>query len=180
MAQVHNLQGVPILVLDDDPDCLALFTFALRLEGAVVSATNSVAAAQTSFLAQPPQLVVSDLALPGTTGYDFIAWVRALSPAAGGRVPVLALTGHGERSRPSASLSGWIQRTSHEASRFSVTVAGARALAAEGSVQPGARSARVQRFCPLKRTWYRSKAQTNRGTRLQLRLAPQQTDNCPH
>ena len=92
MAQVYNLQGVPILVLDDDPDCLALLTFVLRLEGAVVSATNSVAAAQTSFLAAPPQLVVSDIAMPGTTGYDFIAWLRALSPAAGGRVPVLALT----------------------------------------------------------------------------------------
>ncbi|MEP1062555.1 response regulator [Stenomitos frigidus AS-A4] len=92
MAPSHHLQGVPILVLDDDPDSLALLTFALRLEGAVVSATNSVAAAQTSFLAQPPQLVVSDLALPGTTGYDFIAWLRALSPVAGGRVPVLALT----------------------------------------------------------------------------------------
>ncbi|MBD2078317.1 response regulator [Phormidium sp. FACHB-592] len=92
MAQLHHLQGVPILVLDDDPDCLALLTFALRLEGAVVSATNSVAAAQTSFLAQPPQLVVSDLAMPGTTGYDFIAWLRALSPTVGGRVPVLALT----------------------------------------------------------------------------------------
>ena len=92
MAQVHNLQGVPILVLDDDPDCLALFTFALRLEGAVVSATSSVAAAQTSFLAQPPQLVVSDLAMPGTTGYDLIVWLRALSPAAGGRVPAVALT----------------------------------------------------------------------------------------
>jgi CheY-like chemotaxis protein len=92
MAQPHDLQGVPILVLDDDPDCLALLTFALKLEGAVVSATNSVAAAQTSFFAQPPQLVVSDIAMPGTTGYDLIAWVRALSPAAGGRVPVLALT----------------------------------------------------------------------------------------
>jgi DNA-binding response OmpR family regulator len=92
MAQVHDLQGVPILVIDDDPDCLALLTFALRLEGAVVSATNSVAAAQTSFFAQPPQLVVSDLALPDTTGYDLITWLRALSPAVGGRVPVLALT----------------------------------------------------------------------------------------
>ena len=92
MAQLHDLQGVPILVLDDDPDSLALLTFVLTMEGAVVSAAACVAAAQTSFLAQPPQLVISDLAMPGTTGYDFIAWLRALSPAAGGRVPALALT----------------------------------------------------------------------------------------
>ena len=30
--------------------------------------------------------------MPGTTGYDLIAWLRALSPAAGGQVPALALT----------------------------------------------------------------------------------------
>ncbi|MBD2077283.1 response regulator [Phormidium sp. FACHB-592] len=92
MAPLHDLQGVSILVLDDDPDSLALLTFALRMEGAVVSAADCVAAAQTSFLAQPPQLVVSDIAMPGTTGYDLIAWLRGLSPAAGGQVPVLALT----------------------------------------------------------------------------------------
>jgi CheY-like chemotaxis protein len=84
MAQLHDLQSVSILVLDDDPDSLALLTFRLRTEDAVVSSADSVAAAQTRFLAQPPQLVVSDLALPGTTGYDLIAWLRALSPAAGG------------------------------------------------------------------------------------------------
>jgi CheY-like chemotaxis protein len=92
MAQLHDLQSVPILVLDDDPDSLALLTFRLRTEDAVVSAVDCVAAAQTSFLAQPPQLVVSDLAKAGTTGYDLIAWLRALSPAAEEQVPVLALT----------------------------------------------------------------------------------------
>jgi CheY-like chemotaxis protein len=92
MSQLNYLQGVPVLVLDDDPDSLALLTFVLKTEGAVVSATDCVTAAQTSFLAQPPQLVVSDIAMSGTTGYDLIAWLRALSPAAGGRVPALALT----------------------------------------------------------------------------------------
>ena len=92
MAPSHHLQGVPILVIDDDPDSLALLTFVLRTEGAVVSAADCVAAAQTSFFAQPPQLIVSDIAMPDTTGYDLIAWVRALSPTAGGRVPALALT----------------------------------------------------------------------------------------
>ena len=84
MAQLHDLQSVPILVLDDDPDSPALLSFRLRTEGAVVSAIDCVAAAQTSFLAQPPQLVVSDLTKAGTTSYDLIAWLRALSPAAGG------------------------------------------------------------------------------------------------
>ncbi|MBD2072423.1 response regulator [Phormidium sp. FACHB-592] len=99
MALLNHLQGVPILVLDDDPDCLELLIFALGMEGAIVSAADCVAAAQTSFLAQPPQLVVSDLAMPGTTGYDFIAWLRALSPVAGGRASASAsLNGDGKPS----------------------------------------------------------------------------------
>ena len=92
MPQLNYLEGVPILVLDDDPDSLALLTFVLKTEGAVVSAADCVAAAQTSFLAQSLQLVVSDIAMSGTTGYDLIAWLRALSPTAGGQVPALALT----------------------------------------------------------------------------------------
>ena len=51
MAPLHRLQGVPVLVVDDDPDSLALLTFVLRLEGAVVSAVDCVAAAQSSFFA---------------------------------------------------------------------------------------------------------------------------------
>ena len=108
MAPLHDLQGVPILVLDDDLDSLALLTFVLRAEGAVVSAADCVAAAQTSFLAQPPQLVVSDIAMSGTTGYDLIAWVRALSPVAGGRVPAVALTAMArEADRQQALAAGF-------------------------------------------------------------------------
>jgi len=92
MAQSNTLQGVPILVIDDDPDSLILTTFVLQQAGAVVSAVNCVEAAQTSFLAQPPQLVVSDLAMPNASGYDWIKWLRALSVAEGGRVPAIALT----------------------------------------------------------------------------------------
>ena len=92
MAPSNKLQGVPILVIDDDPDSLALITFVLQQVGAVVSAVDYVEAAKTSFLAQPPQLVVSDLAMPNATGYDLIKWLRALSVAEGGRVPAIALT----------------------------------------------------------------------------------------
>jgi len=86
------LKGVHILVIDDEPDSLALTTFVLASVGAAVTAVNCVAAAQTRFLAHPPQLVVSDLVMLGVAGYDFMAWVRTLSPADGGQVPTLALT----------------------------------------------------------------------------------------
>ena len=49
MGQSNTLQGVPILLIDDDPDSLILTTFVLQQAGAVVSAVNCVEAAQTSF-----------------------------------------------------------------------------------------------------------------------------------
>jgi CheY-like chemotaxis protein len=92
LPQVTAVNGVHILVLDNDPDSLALTAFVLDSAGAVVTAVDCVTAAQAHFVAHPPQLVVSDLALPGLTGYDFLSWVRVLRPDAGGQVPVLALT----------------------------------------------------------------------------------------
>ena len=67
-------------------------SLALKAAGADVSAVASVAAANVSFVAQRPQLVISDLAMPGSDGYQFIEWVRSRSVADGGQVPVLALT----------------------------------------------------------------------------------------
>jgi CheY-like chemotaxis protein len=43
--------------------------------------------------AAPPDLIVSDIGMPGEDGYALIQRVRALDPAAGGAVPATALTG---------------------------------------------------------------------------------------
>jgi hypothetical protein len=92
------LDGLQILVIDDNADNCALITFMLSLDGATVKTAASVAIAQDSFLASQPQLVICDLAMPVATGYDFLDWLRSLSPADGGQVPVLALTAMARQS----------------------------------------------------------------------------------
>jgi len=80
-----------ILVVDDDPDLLALVGFALTQSGfAVVKATN-VAAAIQAFASEAPDLAILDINLPGGTGFDICESIRRQS-----RIPVMMLTARGE------------------------------------------------------------------------------------
>ena len=71
MASAHacSLNGIQVPTIDAYKDpVIALFV--LEAAGAVVTAADSVEAAKTLFSTHPPQLVVSDLAMPALTGYD--------------------------------------------------------------------------------------------------------------
>ena len=52
-----------------------------------------------------PDVLVSDIGMPGGDGYAFIRTVRALEPVAGGRTPAVALTAYGRTEDRAASLS---------------------------------------------------------------------------
>ena len=62
--------------------------------GAEVTTATSVRSAVAAFERSKPQVVVSDVAMPGEHGYGLIQAVRALPPEQGGRVPALALTAY--------------------------------------------------------------------------------------
>jgi DNA-binding response OmpR family regulator len=80
-----------ILVVDDDPDLLALVAFALTNAGyAVVKATDA-APAIAAFDRELPDLVLLDINLPGGSGFDVCRNIRDRSP-----VPVMMLTARGE------------------------------------------------------------------------------------
>jgi DNA-binding response OmpR family regulator len=80
-----------ILVVDDDPDLLALVAFALTNAGyAVVKATDA-APAIAAFDRELPNLVLLDINLPGGSGFDVCRNIRDRSP-----VPVMMLTARGE------------------------------------------------------------------------------------
>jgi CheY-like chemotaxis protein len=48
-------------------------------------------------MAKPPDVLISDIEMPGEDGYSLIRRVRALDPMQGGRTPAIALTGYGRR-----------------------------------------------------------------------------------
>jgi PAS domain S-box-containing protein len=103
-----RLTGVRALVVDDDVDTLALLVTVLKASGAETLAARSAKDALATFLAAVPDVLVSDIGLPGQDGFSLLAAIRALPPEAGGRVPALALTAYARsEDRDRALRSGF-------------------------------------------------------------------------
>jgi CheY-like chemotaxis protein len=86
------LEGVKILVVDDDDDTRDLVTRVLQKRGAEVVSAASAAEAWAAFESGPPDALLVDIAMPGEDGYSFMRRVRACAIEKGGRTPAAALT----------------------------------------------------------------------------------------
>jgi len=80
-----------LLVVDDDADMLRLLTMRLTAAGYRVTAVTSAEAALTELQLKRPQLVLSDVRLPGKDGLALFDDIRTLHPS----LPVILLTAHG-------------------------------------------------------------------------------------
>lgn len=80
-----------LLVVDDDPDLLALVAFALTNAGYTVVKAADTAEAIAVFEAEMPDLVILDINLPSGSGFDVCKAIRADSA-----VPVMMLTARGD------------------------------------------------------------------------------------
>ncbi len=89
-----DLKGVHVLVVEDDPDSRELLMTILVKCGARVSGAESGFQALERFETDAPDVLVSDIGLPGMDGFALIRRIRALDLAASQRVPALALTAH--------------------------------------------------------------------------------------
>jgi CheY-like chemotaxis protein len=86
------MQATPkVLIVDDDAETLRLYEFALELFGLQVVATASVADALRLVRAHAPNVVVTDLAMPGTDGIEFCRALKADEETRD--IPVLAVSG---------------------------------------------------------------------------------------
>ena len=79
-----------ILLVDDDPDILAVTAFALQQAGMLVVRANSYGTALGTWRAEQPDLAVLDINLPGGSGFELCAAIRRES-----RMPILMLTARG-------------------------------------------------------------------------------------
>jgi signal transduction histidine kinase/ActR/RegA family two-component response regulator len=93
-ARASALDGLRLLILDDDVDTRHVLETALGHMGAAVTAVGSAREALDAVGREPPDVVVSDIRMPGEDGYAFIRKLRALSPERGGRTPAVALTAY--------------------------------------------------------------------------------------
>jgi CheY-like chemotaxis protein len=87
-----GLQGVRVLVVDDEVDTRELVTMFLREAGAETQEANSASSALAAIERSVPDVLVSDIGMPTEDGYDLLQRLRSRPPEAGGRLPALALT----------------------------------------------------------------------------------------
>ena len=88
------LQGARILVVDDNADTCELLRTVLRQEGAEVAVAMSAEEALATLARVRPDVLVSDISMPGEDGYTLMRKVRAQEATRGGRIAAVALTAH--------------------------------------------------------------------------------------
>jgi signal transduction histidine kinase/ActR/RegA family two-component response regulator len=86
------LRGVTVLVVDDDPLALEFVRETLQQYGAVVATAGSASEARERFEREPPDVLLSDLVMPGEDGVQLIREIRAMEATGGRRTPAAALT----------------------------------------------------------------------------------------
>ncbi|HEU4408414.1 MAG TPA: response regulator [Polyangiaceae bacterium] len=102
------LEGLRVLVVDDEPDVRELIETILSTRGAAVTTAESAPEGLELLRAERPDVLVSDISMPGEDGYSLLRKVRKLAPEAGGATPALALTAFARpEDRTQALLAGF-------------------------------------------------------------------------
>jgi CheY-like chemotaxis protein len=105
----RSLDGLRVLVVEDDDDARALIRGVFEEARAVVVATHDVPSAIAQLDHFAPQLLVSDLGIPGEDGYDLIRQIRTSGHPAS-TLPAIALTAFGrDQDRADALRAGYQQ-----------------------------------------------------------------------
>lgn len=89
---VHGIDGVRVLLLENEDDTREAYATMLSELGAEVRAVASAAEGLAALEEYRPQVILSDIAMPGEDGFTFMQKVRRLAPERGGQVPAAALT----------------------------------------------------------------------------------------
>ncbi len=88
----RTLDGIRVLVIEDDADGLEMLAEYLKCEGAIVATARNAVEARERLAVVPLDLLMSDITLPDEDGYELLAFVRG-NPATSA-LPAIALTGH--------------------------------------------------------------------------------------
>ncbi|MBD2041613.1 PAS domain S-box protein [Microcoleus sp. FACHB-672] len=102
------LDGLQVLVVDDDPDTCELIATVLTHYGVSVTAVSSARDAFTALEQLTPDVLVSDIGMPGENGYQLIRKLRQQEAARGEQIPAVALTAFArDEDRRQAMLAGF-------------------------------------------------------------------------
>jgi PAS domain S-box-containing protein len=106
---LSRLQGLRVLLVDDQPDSVEVFVPTLTRRGAEVRIAASADEAMAIFDSWTPGVLVSDIAMPDEDGYGLLRRVRARPAEQGGQVPAVALTASGGMRERKRALSAGFQ-----------------------------------------------------------------------
>jgi len=102
-----RLRGIRVLLVDDDPGARESLTLVLEQSGASVRAVESAAEAVETLEHEPPDVLLSDIAMPGTDGYGLLGEARARLH--GTPLPAAALTAYAATTDRARTLAAGFQ-----------------------------------------------------------------------
>jgi PAS domain S-box-containing protein len=108
-ASKQALNGLKILVVEDEDDSRDIIVAVLSRHGAIVESAHSVSLALEKLDKFLPDLLVSDIGMPDEDGYSFIQRVRTRSVEQGSKIPALALTAYARTQDKVKALSSGFQ-----------------------------------------------------------------------
>jgi len=100
-----RLDGLHVLLVEDDEDSRKLLSTMLKRYGARVTSTKSAKEALSVFEGELPDLLISDIGMPDEDGYELIRKLRELPIDKGGATPAIALTGYASRKDRERALN---------------------------------------------------------------------------
>jgi CheY-like chemotaxis protein len=108
-----ELAGLKVLVVDDQSDARDLIKRVLEDCAAQVFAGGSADEALELLDAHQPDVLVSDIGMPGQDGFELLRRIQALEPDRGGRIPAIALTAFARtEDRTRALRAGFVAHVS--------------------------------------------------------------------
>ena len=104
-----RFQNITIVIVEDNSDVRLLIADFLAKNGAVVFAAKNGLEGFALVRKNRPDVVLSDINLPGRNGFELLADIRALGRHGGGNVPVIAMTAFGRALGREATLAAGFQ-----------------------------------------------------------------------
>lgn len=109
LAELARLDGVRVLVVDDERDTRELLLIVLKQSGASAEAVATVADALEILRRNERDVLISDIEMPNEDGYSLIRKVRAMGEEQGGNIPAIALTAHARNTDRRRALEAGYQ-----------------------------------------------------------------------
>jgi signal transduction histidine kinase len=134
-AALPALDGVSVLVVDDDEDARTFVGELLENHGATVAMSDSATDAMRRFRQIRPDVIISDIGMADEDGDSFIKRVRSLTSHEGGDTPALALTAYVRNQDEHAALSAGYHRHVRKPVEVSELIAAVAELATTANAE---------------------------------------------